>query len=729
MDRHLVWALSILCALALCSYADAQNCVLPTVPNANKTVLSPFVTAPVPIESIYPEQAKRVGRTCDNSGRCIDAYSILAKPIEVDFGFKDANGLPLLTDMLAYDGKIPGPTIRVMRGVQTLIRFTNHINCNLTTMTPMTNVTGPFAYNHEGISTHVHGSASLAPFDGWAEDFIAACQYKDYVYPNNGEAPLWYHDHAVDITRPNTYYGLAGAYTVHPCWNVSDDLTNPEYLFLEQKSFTQVGNKMQLSYRPPGDNYLMVNGRIWPVVKVKPQMHLWTLLDASVDFTWNLTFVYENGTYATDRVLVVGADEGPRRKSAPLVNNMLKIGQGERWVITFDLVGVPNGTVIYLGSAAAGNSPFATAAPGCFQNLFMKMIVVSDAEKHARIHPDPILKEKGFYPFDNLATEGVMALYHDMEQHCKMINRTGFYDKNFDIWRSADPNFPWRFNYSDTSNRTAELGWWNAKRFTPSSYVANAWEVWQFNATNTGFHPIHIHPAKFLVCRRVGGNDPGVKPYEWMAPKDIVDLFGPNQVVNILIWFVPIQGQYMAHCHNTDHEDKNMMFAYNASDPRFPLLRNMPTKGVVKHIFPNTNPYTPNNTLTDPLLTPTSLLKSKGTEVNKLQYAMSLPAGDYKTVDGTMGDKGPMPGMPPPITEELLRRVLEKNYYPDFYPDGRKNLNQDGRGLWIVRCEVCEGCPQQHTPGYKPRLDGIFQQPSLRGLGSRHKAARRAARH
>ena len=64
---------------------------------------------------------------------------------------------------------------------------------------------------------HLHGSASRAPWDGWAEDVLETNQYKDYYYPNTQAArTLWYHgkfalfqiicladeylDHAVMIT-------------------------------------------------------------------------------------------------------------------------------------------------------------------------------------------------------------------------------------------------------------------------------------------------------------------------------------------------------------------------------------------------------------------------------------------------------------------------------------------------------------------------------------------------
>jgi hypothetical protein len=56
--------------------------------------------------------------------------------------------------------------------------------------------------------------ASLAPFDGWAEGQQCAGESKDFLYPNNRAATLWYHDHALDITGANNIFGLAGQYIV-----------------------------------------------------------------------------------------------------------------------------------------------------------------------------------------------------------------------------------------------------------------------------------------------------------------------------------------------------------------------------------------------------------------------------------------------------------------------------------------------------------------------------------
>ena len=54
------------------------------------------------------------------------------------------------------------------------------------------------------LSTHLHGSASLPQYDGYASDLTMPGQVKTYHYPNIQDArTLWYHDHGVGITAQN----------------------------------------------------------------------------------------------------------------------------------------------------------------------------------------------------------------------------------------------------------------------------------------------------------------------------------------------------------------------------------------------------------------------------------------------------------------------------------------------------------------------------------------------
>jgi hypothetical protein len=57
------------------------------------------------------------------------------------------------------------------------------------------------------VSIHLHGSPSLAPYDGWADDVTCSNETKDYIYPNVKPSTMWYHDHALHETARNAYSG------------------------------------------------------------------------------------------------------------------------------------------------------------------------------------------------------------------------------------------------------------------------------------------------------------------------------------------------------------------------------------------------------------------------------------------------------------------------------------------------------------------------------------------
>ena len=105
----------------------------------------------------------------------------------------------------AYDGTVPGPTIKVNQRPPGEVRHRNNL--------PIEHPTLGYA---PWTSVHLHGSASLPQYDGYASDITHPGQYKDYHYPNIQTArTLWYHDHGVHHTAENAYHGLAAQYHIH----------------------------------------------------------------------------------------------------------------------------------------------------------------------------------------------------------------------------------------------------------------------------------------------------------------------------------------------------------------------------------------------------------------------------------------------------------------------------------------------------------------------------------
>ena len=73
---------------------------------------------------------------------------------------------------------------------------------------------------------HLHGGHVPAAVDGYPENAYLPGTTETYTYPNEQDAGfLWFHDHALGITRLNVYMGLAGGYLMRD--DVEDAINLP----------------------------------------------------------------------------------------------------------------------------------------------------------------------------------------------------------------------------------------------------------------------------------------------------------------------------------------------------------------------------------------------------------------------------------------------------------------------------------------------------------------------
>jgi FtsP/CotA-like multicopper oxidase with cupredoxin domain len=86
-------------------------------------------------------------------------------------------------------------------------------------------------------------------------------------------------------------------------------------------------------------------------------------------------------------------------------------------------------------------------------------------------------------------------------------------------------------------------------------------ELWVIKNSSGGwFHPVHIHLVDFKIVDRNGK-----PPYSYeVGPKDVVYV-AENETVRLLMRFEG-RGKYMMHCHNTVHEDHDMMAQFQVFD-------------------------------------------------------------------------------------------------------------------------------------------------------------------
>ena len=209
---------------------------------------------------------------------------------------------------------------------------------------------GPIAGPYAGpvpIVTHLHGGHSASGSDGLPDAwFTPGNQHTgplfqpEYRYDNDQEAAtLWYHDHALGITRLNVYAGLAGFYLLRDAHE--DALVAAAALpggphevpiVIQDRMFTADGrlhypaSGMMLPAGAPEPSVLpeffgdvmVVNGKAWPVLDVEPRAYRLRLLNGCDSRVLELTL----GPSAP--VWQVGGDTG--LLDAPVRNPPLLLG-------------------------------------------------------------------------------------------------------------------------------------------------------------------------------------------------------------------------------------------------------------------------------------------------------------------------------------------------------------------------------------------------------------------
>ena len=161
-----------------------------------------------------------------------------------------------------------------------------------------------------------------------------------YEYPNSQEAgTLWFHDHALGITRTNVYAGLAGFYFLqdpsrepkgYPSGPYEIEMaiqdrefdTNSQLYFPQQ---LQVGHPFWSPYFE--GNVATVNGAAFPYLRVEPRRYRFHLLNGSNHRDYVLSF-------GKAPVYQIGADDNYFDKPVPLLN--VSISPGERADIIVD---------------------------------------------------------------------------------------------------------------------------------------------------------------------------------------------------------------------------------------------------------------------------------------------------------------------------------------------------------------------------------------------------------
>ncbi|NMO52663.1 multicopper oxidase domain-containing protein [Actinoplanes sp. TBRC 11911] len=448
-----------------------------------------------------------------------------------------ANILPgLSTRISAYNGIFPGPTLKIMQGTRTEVRIANKLSTNRITGQPFSTV------------THLHGSASLPQYDGYANDQTAPGKVKNYKYPNWQQArTLWYHDHNHLTTAKNVFQGLAAQYHLGDPYERAQ-LPQGEYdvpLIVSDLAFNADGSVAFNDEDHAGfmGDVILVNGVPWPKMKVKPRVYRFRVLVANVSRSYR--FSLSTG----DPFYVVGNDAG----MTPKVNavSSWRHGAAERYEVLIDFRKYKVGTKIELKNLSNKNNID-------FKNTdkVMQFEVVADSSG-----PDPYVVpttlDLGPQPYANRGAIEVNKLTPDMakvKRKATVERKNGIWTVNGETWEDV------------------EASGFQRVLSNPKPYDVELWTL--ENKSGGWFHPFHIHLIDGQIISRNTTKDGKAHPWEG-GGKDVFYL-GENETVQALMQFTTGDGndggRYMTHCHNLVHEDDDMMIQFavggiNTNDP------------------------------------------------------------------------------------------------------------------------------------------------------------------
>ncbi|MXR52337.1 multicopper oxidase domain-containing protein [Halovenus sp. WSH3] len=482
------------------------------------------------------------------------------------------------TTVWGYEGSFPGPTIEAEQGEPIYVRWTNNLPDEHLFPVDTTVHGDIIPYDIEGVRTvtHLHGGNVEAASDGKARgwftrDFAETgpdFEKKDYYYANDQPpATLWYHDHALGITRLNVYAGLSGFYLLRNDHERSLGLPDGEYeipLVLQDRKFTDDG----AMYYPDGPvesespdpsivpqfygDVSTVNGKAWPRLSVEPRLYRFRLLNGANSRYYRLALLeYDEQSGETGAAgpefVQIGTDGGLLPSPVEL-DGRLELGSAQRADVLVDFSEYAGETLLVHNDAPAMYRGQSRAEADDVEPLPEIMLIdVEEGEQTETNVPETLTR------VPELSLEAV-----DTERYLPLLRSSDEYGRPLFLLGSEGNQSGHRL--TDPATETPTVG---------------DTELWSIPNLTGMSHPIHLHLVHFQVLGRQSvGYDPGdeIDPDSLRPPKqfergwsDVVSV-DPGEVVHILVHFGEYEGlftdqtgEYMWHCHMIEHEDHDMM--------------------------------------------------------------------------------------------------------------------------------------------------------------------------
>lgn len=498
-----------------------------------------------------------------------------------------------------------GPTIEATMGKPVVIKYINNLPTATNPLQASIDPTVPDPAMYPGLmpgraTPHLHGGFTAPDYDGhphswFTSDGLHGSKYATlagtppalsneaiFEYTNAQPASnLWYHDHAMGITRLNVYAGLAGFYFIRDSFDTgisspSNPFPSGIYeipLVIQDKQFNPDGS---LLYPTVGitavhpiwvpeffGDTAVVNGKAFPFLNVEPRRYRFRILNGSQARFYNLWLA---GPGKGNLPLwVIGMEQSLLSNAAVPLQKLL-LAPGERADVIVDFTGFRPGTTFIMSNDANTPYPGGGRRAGAKIPDIMQINIVTPA---AGSPPDTTTLPA------NLVLPTIAPL-------------------------SATPGAPMReivmketfdpLSGMPTEVKLNELWFADPVEETPAS---GSTEIWQFINLTVDAHPMHLHLVKFQVLNRqafnsvlysadylawvAAGRNPSTKPVlsnyltglplppapEESGWKDTVKAY-PGQITRVIMTFdlpagTATPAEYVYHCHILEHEENEMM--------------------------------------------------------------------------------------------------------------------------------------------------------------------------
>jgi FtsP/CotA-like multicopper oxidase with cupredoxin domain len=368
------------------------------------------------------------------------------------------------------------------------------------------------------IASHLHGGEVAAAFDGGPDAWFtpnwkktgAGWPGKVYEYPNDQqESTIWFHDHALGITRLNVYSGLAGAYPIidpanppqqampaFPAYDIPLILQDRSFdtnceLFYNLASNPQPNPSVHPFWIPEfiGDTNV-VNGKTWPFLSVEPRQYRFRFINGANSRFYNLSLknVADETPYP---FIVIATDDGYLENAVSTAE--VTIGPGERYEVIVDFGGMAAGTQILMMNDAAIPFPDGDPVIAGLTDEVMKFIV--DLPLSAA--PDTTIADgQPIRP----ATNPLHRIKDAFDSDANSITR------QLTLNEAEGPGGPLELQVNNSKFNT--VGILPGSPLTPLNRetelpAVGDTEVWEIINISADAHPMHTHLTSFQVLERI----------------------------------------------------------------------------------------------------------------------------------------------------------------------------------------------------------------------------------